>query len=361
MTLRPRDASGVLQDAWERVRPPRGRELDLVAVGECMVELWAEVPLGQADTFHRRFGGDVLNALVMAARLGDRTGFVTLVGEDAFGPPLRQAWTEEKVDTSRCGSAAANNGLYVISVRPDGERDFWYCRQGSAASLLAPSDVDGTYLAGASVVLLSGVTQAISASAQAATLHAAREAHRHGAVVAFDPNFRPALWAQRVAPGPNRERRALAAARGALDDVAPFIDLFLASAPGDTALWEAEGMEPGAAALAAATRGLGLVGLKCGPDGAYVAARGPSPAGATCLHVPAHRVRAARDTTGAGDAWNAGFLHGLGRGADVVRSARFANRLAAFKIAYRGAVPPRAEVLGRLPSLDDTARQETID
>ena len=61
---------------------------DLIALGECMVELYATQPLGSAEVLHRSCGGDVLNALVAAARMGARTGFVTRVGDDPFGPAL---------------------------------------------------------------------------------------------------------------------------------------------------------------------------------------------------------------------------------------------------------------------------------
>ncbi|MDW8481590.1 MAG: PfkB family carbohydrate kinase [Meiothermus sp.] len=46
-----------------------------------MVEFYAEEPLAQVGTFTRSVGGDVLNALAAAARLGSRTGFITRVGD----------------------------------------------------------------------------------------------------------------------------------------------------------------------------------------------------------------------------------------------------------------------------------------
>jgi 2-dehydro-3-deoxygluconokinase len=341
-----------IERAWAGVTPPSGRSLDLIAVGECMVELWADQPLGKAETLRRSFGGDVLNALVMAARLGDRTGFVTLVGQDAFGPSLLEAWQSEGVDTRQCRQAAANNGLYFISLRADGEREFWYCRQGSAASLLSPDDIDGAYVAGAGVLLLSGVTQAISETAQAATLHAATLARERGTVVAYDPNYRAALWSKRAPAEREGKGVGLDLARRAFDEIAPHVDVLLASAPDDVVLWGSENEALEAAARAAVGRGFAVVGLKAGGNGAYLATAPGSATSVACAHVPAFERADVRDTTGAGDAWNAGLLHGLSCGATAMESARFANRLAACKIAFRGAVPPRDEILGRLPRLE---------
>jgi len=95
---------------------PAARPLDLIGVGECMVELFAEEPLGQAPVLRRAYGGDVLNALVSATRLGSRTGFVSRVGDDPFGESLRAAWREDGVDVSHAPLVPGENGVYFISV-----------------------------------------------------------------------------------------------------------------------------------------------------------------------------------------------------------------------------------------------------
>lgn len=47
------------------------------------------------------------------------------------------------------------------------------------------------------------------------------------------------------------------------------------------------------------------------------------------------------DTTGAGDAWNGAFLHYWLYGMSPFVAAIQANRVAAAKLAHRGAIPPR--------------------
>ncbi|HWC45263.1 MAG TPA: PfkB family carbohydrate kinase, partial [Casimicrobiaceae bacterium] len=60
---------------------------DIVGLGEAMIEFIAS-RAGDASTWLQGFGGDTSNAMVAAARLGARTGYVTRVGDDAFGRRL---------------------------------------------------------------------------------------------------------------------------------------------------------------------------------------------------------------------------------------------------------------------------------
>lgn len=301
------------------------KALDLIGVGECMVEFFANEPLAQTRTFTRAFGGDVLNALVAAARLGSSTGFVTRVGDDPFGPGLLAAWRAEGIDTRCAPLVRGENGVYFISLKEHGEREFTYRRAGSAASRLAPEDLEPEYLASARMVLLSGITQAISPSAQAATLQAAQLARSSGTLVAYDPNYRPALWA---------ERGGLEVARRAFVELAPYVDVLLPSFPADLALLGLEHLDP-PAALQALGRHVPRSGLKAGSEGAWLGWEG------RLLHVPAASPRHIRDTTGAGDAWNGAFLHGLLQEQEPFDAAVQANRLAAAKLAYRGAIAPK--------------------
>jgi fructokinase len=54
--------------------------------------------------------------------------------------------------------------------------------------------------------------------------------------------------------------------------------------------------------------------------------------------VPAFKVQVS-DTVGAGDAFSAAFLHGIGQGWDAVRTGRFANAVGALVASRAGATP----------------------
>ncbi|MDX2008110.1 MAG: sugar kinase [Meiothermus sp.] len=301
------------------------KTLDIIGIGECMVEFFAEEPLGQARSLQRSFGGDVLNALVTAARLGSRVGFVTQVGRDPFGPGLLEAWLAEGIDTRCAPLVPGENGVYFISLRDGGEREFTYRRKDSAASRLSAENLDLWYLQQSRMLLLSGISQAVSESAQDAALRAARLVGSGGALVAFDPNHRPNLWALR---GPSE------AARQALEQIEPHLDILLPSFPDDMAVFGVEGLDVKSAAVALAER-VPRVALKAGAAGAWLAWDGE------LEHIAPAVTARVRDTTGAGDAWNGAFLHGLLHSQEPFEAARRANQIAADKLAFRGAIAPK--------------------
>jgi len=295
---------------------------DLVAIGEGMVEFHAEAVGFEADTFRRGFAGDVVNALINASRLGLRCALVSRIGDDAFAPALVKAWEGEGIDLSHAPRVAGPNGIYFIMTDARGERSFIYRRTGSAASQLSPADIDAGWLCGARAVLLSGITQAISATAEAAVAAAAQV---RGPLMCYDPNVRPTLWALRGGIG---------AARAAFEEVAPRMNWLMPSYPADCGLLGDKTLTEDEALVAFAAYGPS-VALKCGEDGVRLRMAGES------LHVAARPVAKVVDTTGAGDAWNGAFITGLLQGATPPAAAARANDHAGAKLAHRGAIPPR--------------------
>ncbi len=310
-----------------KIAPRDTRAFDVIALGECMVELYADQPLGRAHTLEKSFGGDVLNSLVTASRLGSKTAFVTRVGDDPFGAALLESWQGEGIDTTHSKLVLGENGVYFISLQPDGEREFTYRRAASAASQLSTLDLNEAFISSSRAVLLSGITQAISESAQAATLEAARIARANGVLVAFDPNYRPKLWAG---------RGGASTARAAFLEIAPLVDVLLPSYPDDVRFLVLETPDWAAHRVLAWLEGFAaLVAMKGGADGAWLRTGGAT------QHVPTEVARVV-DSTGAGDAWNGAFLHALLNDQSPLEATRFAHRVAARKLEHRGANPPKA-------------------
>jgi 2-dehydro-3-deoxygluconokinase len=299
--------------------------LDLISIGECMVEFHCDGPMAHAKSFQRAFGGDTLNLLAAAARLGCRCGYVTRVGDDPFGPGLLDGWRAEKIDVSHAPLVPGFNGIYFISLLEGGEREFTYYRAGSAASTLGPDDIDPGFIASARIVHSSGITQALSPSCRAAVRRAFEVAREAGVMTSFDPNLRVRLW-------------PVERAREALEEVLPLVDVILPGAPQETgALIGVE--EPEQAASHFHERGVKTVVIKMGGKGCLVSD------GATMRRIPAHRSPAVVDTTGAGDAFNGGFLAGLCMGYDAMSAAGIGAAVAGLKVRGRGAVAslPRIE------------------
>ena len=309
--------------------PDRPAELDIVSIGECMIEMFCEGPLATTDTYTRTFAGDTMNMLVAASRLGARTGYVTHVGNDPFQDFLTGAWRSEGIDL-RCATPLDRpNGLYFISILPGGEREFTYYRAGSAASCLEPADIDPEYIGSARVVYASGITQAISKSARAAVLEAFRIARERNVVTAFDTNLRLGLW-------------SLEEAREALDEILPHVDILLPSAPEESeALF---GTDDARVVIGSAReRGVPMVAVKCGAAGAMLGV------GDEIHELPAYVPEKVSDTSGAGDVFNGGLLFGLTQGMSAVESARLGTVMAGLKIRGRGAtysIPSREEAFG---------------
>ncbi|MBI2847204.1 MAG: sugar kinase [Chloroflexi bacterium] len=300
---------------------------DILSVGECMVELYAEEPIAQAKVLYKTYGGDTLNMLVAASRLGSSTGYMTRVGDDPFAPFLISAWQAEDIDTSHVKVVSGQNGLYIIDSGPGGRREFIYYRKGSAASTLNKADLDESYIAEAKILHFSAITQAISPSARETALAAAKLARKHKALVSYDPNLRLRLW-------------SLEEARNALEEVLPYIDIILPSAPEETEkLIGATSPEKAVELLF--QRGISTVAVKMGERGCIVGAEGK------VFHLPSVSPAGVVDTTGAGDAFDGGFLHGICQGLAPKEAAKIGIVASGFKIGQRGAIAglPRKETV----------------
>src|SRR4051812_46644916 len=150
-----------------------GALMNGVVLGEPLVEFSTAASLDRADLFRLSFSGDALNASVAAAATGARAALVTRVGADEFGERLVRFAAGHGVDTRWMVTGEGSTGAYALGADPAGNRAFAYMRAGSAASRMGPGDVDRSPVSHAGVVLLSGVTAALSPSCDQAVRHAA--------------------------------------------------------------------------------------------------------------------------------------------------------------------------------------------
>lgn len=301
---------------------------DIISVGECMIELFAEKPIGEADIFSRSLAGDTLNILVAAQRLGSTTGYITLVGRDPFTDYLLDTWKNESIDTSQVKIVNGFNAVHFVSLTPSGDREFTYYRQGSAPSKIEPKDLDPEYIGDAQILHVSGISQAISNTARATILEAVRIANDRGTCVSYDPNYRHQLWSADEA-------------KQAMVEIFPYVDYFLPSSPVDTETLLGT-KDPYEAILIAQQKGVNKIAVTCGSDGAIIGF------GEQIFDIPAYPCGEIVDTTGAGDAFNGAFLHGLLTGKTVEDSARLGSVAAGLKIRGRGALtamPTKTEIL----------------
>ncbi len=260
-----------------------------VAIGEAMLEL-APVDGG---LYRRAYAGDTFNTIWhMAQLLGPAasTGFVTRVGQDSLSEAFIAEMAADGLDVSGVTHDPERGmGLYLIEL--DGaERSFHYWRSASAARRLADDPAAlAAALDGAGLAHLSGITLAILPPAGRDALFAVlAEARGKGTLISFDPNIRPRLWSS------GDEIRETIPRMLALTDIA------LPSFDDEVAHWADRTPEATIARFTAS--GVGEIAVKNGAGSVRFRA------GDVEGDCPTPPVDGIRDTTGAGDAFNAGYL-----------------------------------------------------
>ena len=162
---------------------------DVVALGETMLSLVAlDAPLGSSTTLHVTHGGAESNACVALVRLGLRAAWVSRLGRDPAG--------------DRVLAELERAGVDLRWVRRDPDRPTGlmlrdtlgtvrYYRSGSAASALAPADLEGVPVEQARAVLVTGITAMLGGDPGRAAISLFERAT---GIRALDPNVRPGLW-----------------------------------------------------------------------------------------------------------------------------------------------------------------------
>ena len=300
---------------------------DIISIGECMIELFAEEPIETADTFTRSLAGDSFNICVAAQRLGTSTGYVTRLGNDPFADYLLGTFKSLGIDTSGVRTVEGFNAVHFVAQLPNGDRDFVYYRAGSAPSTLQPEDLDPDYIGSAKVLHCSGVAQAISDSARRTVLRAAQVAKERRVMVSYDPNYRHQLWS------PDDMRQAAL-------ELLPYVDFLLPNVPDDSgALMNSD--DPYEVVDHFRGMGVPVVAVTRGEEGAVIGCD------EGVFDIPAYRPDGPIDATAAGDAFNGGLIHGLLNGMSIADAGRLGTVTAGLKLRGRGALsgmPSLAEV-----------------
>jgi sugar/nucleoside kinase (ribokinase family) len=308
------------------------RRFDLLVAGELNPDVIVvsddlEPEFGQVERLVDRgaltVGGSGAIVACGAARLGMRTAFVGVVGDDAQGSFMLDALSRRGVDVGWCRTDRERpTGLTVILSRGDDRA--MLTAPGTMAALTA-DDVSAEMLAAsdrlhvASPYLQTGLLPGL-----AGVFSRAREA---GATTSLDPGWDPS-------------GRFGASLDAALDHT----DVFLPNAAEATRL---SGRDDPVAALAALADRMGTVAVKLGPEGA-IARRGDETARAAAPPVDAV------EDTGAGDSFAAGFLRG---GASLEQTLRLAVTCGSLSTRALGGVdaqPDLDEALGvaRTPAME---------
>ena len=280
--------------------------------------LYAAMPPGAESS-----GGSAANTCAVAAMLGARVAYLGQVADDQLGRVFVHDITAVGVHfPTPMLMGGAPTARCLILVTPDGQRTMnTYL---GACVTLGPDAVDAALVADAAVTYLEGYLYDPPA-AQLAFRAAAAAAHAAGRQVALSLSDAFCV---------DRHREAFRAL------VSDHVDILFANETEITSLYETNTWEQ---AASRARQDVALAVLTRGADGSTILR------GNERVEIAAEPARVV-DTTGAGDAYAAGFLAALTAGKPLAQCGRLASLAAADVIAQYGA-RPRSDLRGALARL----------
>ena len=267
--------------------------------GEINVDLvlqgYTEFPVPGKEVLVRDFAmvlGSATAIMAMGlARLGTEVAFLGRVGDDVWGRYCLEDMAGRGIDLSRViRGGGLKTGVTVSITHPADRALVTYL---GAISALTGGDVTDQAMAGLDHLHASSFFFQEGLRPDFPDLFA--RARRAGLTTSLDTGFDPSgRW------------------DGGLRETLRETDLFF---PNEVELRALSGCDDPAQGIRALENGRTRVVAKLGQDGAMALD------GDQLLHVPAYRVETV-DTTGAGDSFNAGFLHRWLQGAPLVECLR---------------------------------------
>lgn len=302
---------------------------DVVALGEILIDF---TPSGTNNLgmqlFSRNPGGAPANVLAMNAKLGGKTAFIGKVGADDFGNFLINILEASNIDT--CGLTRIKDvptTLAFVQLNDKGDRTFSFYRNPGADICLANEDVRAELLTNCRIFHFGSVSLT-DEPCRSATLISVLKAKNAGAIISYDPNYRPFLWKDEQI------------ARSEILNALPFADIVKVSEEEMVLLTGESNRESGAKKLA--KFGAALVIVTLGAEGAYYYS---SVGDGT---IPTYDVKTI-DTTGAGDAFLGSILFCIaGKKIDEIKQIKksewdqyiaFANAAGSLTTMDKGAIP----------------------
>lgn len=293
-------------------------ELDIITIGESLIELSTNAKMSQTGCLYKYYGGDAIATAIAALRMGSKVGFVTRVGNDAFKDYLLDSWQAEGLDISQVKLTDEPNGMYIVARPSIQEKEVVYYRKKIASSKLSLEDIDIEYLKKANVVYASGVTQSLSPSANEAVETTFRLAKENGITTAYDPNYYSAISTPEEA-------------RESFNRISSYIDILFMSTKHDTInildidspeniikkLWD---------------MGISTIVLKASDKNGYYTGYNGN------IVFTEFYTNDVIDTTCSGDTFNGGFLHALTHGFTPFEAAKFASIVAGLQAKGIGAI-----------------------
>jgi sugar/nucleoside kinase (ribokinase family) len=289
------------------------RRFDVTLAGDTALDVLMygipdELPLERellADGMAIRLGGSAAITAHNLAALGNTVGFVTAVSDDDLGRMCQSELGHAGVDLSR--RLAARDAQSAVTVHLQHEKLRHMFTYAGAASDLTYDDLDLSYLADAGHFHMSSYYLQRALTPRIPELFA--ELKKAGVTLSLDPNDDPTQgWD-----------------RGILDAIRQ-VDVLM---PNEREACLLAGEPDLDRAISVLRELVPLLIVKRGSEGA-TAWRGDQ-----CWSVASERAQVV-DAVGAGDSFNAGFLHAWLRGWTIERALTFDNLIGGLSVSASG-------------------------
>jgi sugar/nucleoside kinase (ribokinase family) len=287
-------------------------KFDIAIVGEINLDLILyglpeEMPTERellASDFSITLGSSSAILAHNLAALGSRVGFVTKVGEDSFGALAMERLRERGVDLAHVAHGAKSG---VTVILPHGPQRHILTFPGTISELRF-EDIDLDYLASACHFHMSSLFLQRELLPRVPELF--RRMKSAGLTTSLDTNDDPDdLWDKVL-----------------LEDILPHVDILL---PNEREAMKMSRGNDAESALLSLAEKVETVVIKMGVRGAIATRRGQR------FSAPAVPVTIV-DSIGAGDSFDAGFLHQFLRGADLTTCLGYGNLCGAFSTSSCG-------------------------
>jgi 5-dehydro-2-deoxygluconokinase len=319
---------------------PAGRRFDLACLGRLAVDLYAQqvgARLEDVATFAKYLGGSSANIAFGAARLGLRAAMISRVGDEQMGRFLVETLQREGCDTTMVQVDPERlTALAILGLKDRDTFPLLFYRENCADMALAADAITEDFIADCRALLITG-THLSQAGVRAASAAALAHAARHGTLRVLDIDYRPVLWGLTKRGDGQTRFVADASVTASLQAMLPQFDLLIGTeeefaiaggVPGDLLASVRRVRELTRAALV----------IKLGPLGCCLIA-GAVPDRIEDAPTSAGERVEVLNVLGAGDAFAAGLLSGVLRGADFDSAARRANACGAIVVSRHACAP----------------------
>lgn len=262
-------------------------------------------------------GGDANNNAVNFTKLGSQVTYLGRIGRDDMGDYVLSLGRKAGINMDHVvRSSTADQTKSLILVNAGGDRTF--LQEPGTSAEFCLEDCDLSLLDDADLLQIGGAFHLprFDGKGSAELLRAARE---KGVITSMDvTSDRTGRW------------------KGILDPCYPYLDYFLPSIEQASMIAGTE--DPRSIAEYFLERGVKNVAVKLGSRGSYFKNR------ETAFYAGTYSGLNIVETTGAGDAFCAGFLTGAGQGAAPVECITLATACSAFAIQAVGATAGMREL-----------------